>query len=1099
MVLGVCRRVLREPHDAEDAFQATFLVLVRKARSLDRRDSLTNYLYTVAYHLALRARSRAARGPAPARTPEASIRSDPLAELAARELCAVLDEELHRLPAPYRSALLLCCLEGKSRDEAARQLGWSPGALKGRLERGREALRARLRRRGLTLSGVLLADGLSSSASAAVPAGLVDSTARAVIRFAAGSIAEGASTGAILLAEGALRNMAAIKRKVLILLVLMGGLVAAGAGVLARPSPLPRAPERVAEGPTTAGNGQSEPTKATEKAKASSDRYGDALPAGAIARMGTVRLRHNHFIGSLSTAFSPDGKTLTTYAPPGPIRLWDTVTGKSLGRIEVKEGRLGDPLFSPDGRWLAVPEDGSVGRYDVATGRRLGGFPAEGVLPASVSRLAGSPDGKLLAGGSADGSVYLWDVATCAESFRLRGHQRSVHTVAFTPDNRTLVSACFGGQVCRWDVATGTLVKRLEPKLERGPTIRLAEDGKTLAVDLEKSVRLLDSATGEERCTLPGDQARAHGIGFSRDGKTLATVWAEAWSTEGTLALWDAGTGKLVRHFPIPGQAVGTVRFAPDGRTLVTAGHEPLVRLWDTATGRSLLAEPAHEGGVECLAFTPDGRTLVSGARDGTVRLWDPSTGRQQRELAGHSWGANALAVLPDGRAVLSSGTDGLIRLQELAEGKELRRIVLEQPAEERKWMRRPIFALGLSADGRTAASLSNGGMKGGYLVHVWDLATGRALVSRRDESHLGTGDLSPDGKMAVAYASTLPVLPDKGLPRDDSNTTRVVLQDVATGRQLLVLPQPDRSGHLYAFAPDGRTLATATLRVVREGETNRLGSAALRLWELATGKECLTITNDEKEKPAQFERVAFAPDGRTLATARADRVLQLWDVATGKELLRRSGYEAPVGCLTFARDGKTLASGHADGTILTWDTSAATARKQPARKLDAREREACWTDLAGTDARRAHAAVWESIAAPQQAIPLLADRLRPVPAVPADELRQLLADLDSGAFPRREKASERLAALGEQVEPALRDCLQGNPSPEQRRRVEELLAAPREVRAPESLRRLRAIQVLEQIGTADARQVLETLAQGAPAARETREAKASLERLARR
>src|SRR5262245_12953330 len=162
MVLGVCRRVLRDGHTAEDAFQATFLVLLRRARTLDRRRSLAGWLYTVAYHIALRARTdaeRRRRTEAAAGGPHTQGPAEPQAEWRWRELRPVLDEELDRLPEQCRAPVVLCYLEGRTNEEAGRLLGWPVGTVKSRLARARDLLRTRLARRGVTL-GVPLSAGL---------------------------------------------------------------------------------------------------------------------------------------------------------------------------------------------------------------------------------------------------------------------------------------------------------------------------------------------------------------------------------------------------------------------------------------------------------------------------------------------------------------------------------------------------------------------------------------------------------------------------------------------------------------------------------------------------------------------------------------------------------------------------------------------------------------------------------------------------------------------------------------------------------------------------------------------------------------------------
>jgi RNA polymerase sigma factor (sigma-70 family) len=232
MVLGVCRRVLGSLHDAEDAFQATFLVLLRRARALDRRGSLTNWLYTVAYHVALRARAEAARR----QRQERQVAQMPQAVSPAGEvwpdLQPVLDEELSRLPDSYRSAVLLCYLQGRTNAEAARLLGWPVGTVKGRLARARDLLRRRLARRGITLTGGALAAALTDHASAAVPAPL----AHATVRAAAAGLTAGATSAAVLsLAEGALKTMFVTKTKIATAFLLVTALLALGVGALADP------------------------------------------------------------------------------------------------------------------------------------------------------------------------------------------------------------------------------------------------------------------------------------------------------------------------------------------------------------------------------------------------------------------------------------------------------------------------------------------------------------------------------------------------------------------------------------------------------------------------------------------------------------------------------------------------------------------------------------------------------------------------------------------------------------------------------------------------------------------------------------------------
>jgi RNA polymerase sigma factor (sigma-70 family) len=248
LVLQVCRRVLGDSDDTEDAFQAVFLVLARKAATV-RREALAAWLHGVARRVALKARSARARrfhAARPLAAPPADARPDPLAELSARELLLSVDEELQRLPEVYRLPVILCCLEGRSLEEAAHQLGWTPGSVKGRLERGRARLRTRLLRRGLTLSAALAAVEVSrGAASAMAVAQLVARTVRGAVAFGTGQTAgaRGVPAGAAALAGQVVKGMALARLKMPVALLLAMCLLATGLALFrAGPSPPPAAP-----------------------------------------------------------------------------------------------------------------------------------------------------------------------------------------------------------------------------------------------------------------------------------------------------------------------------------------------------------------------------------------------------------------------------------------------------------------------------------------------------------------------------------------------------------------------------------------------------------------------------------------------------------------------------------------------------------------------------------------------------------------------------------------------------------------------------------------------------------------------------------------
>jgi RNA polymerase sigma factor (sigma-70 family) len=235
MVQGVCRRVLGHVQDAEDAFQATFLVLARKAGRIRWHAEVGNWLYQVAYRTALRARvnRKRVRERQMVDPPEAAAREEALWD----DVRLILDEELNRLPIIYRAPVVLHYLEGKSYAETAKVLGWAEGTVSGRLARARELLRGRLMRRGLPFSAGAFATAVSQGvAPAALPPALADTTAKAATLFAAGPAAASAgivSAAAAALAEGVLQTMFVTNWKTVAVIALASSLLATGAGLFA--------------------------------------------------------------------------------------------------------------------------------------------------------------------------------------------------------------------------------------------------------------------------------------------------------------------------------------------------------------------------------------------------------------------------------------------------------------------------------------------------------------------------------------------------------------------------------------------------------------------------------------------------------------------------------------------------------------------------------------------------------------------------------------------------------------------------------------------------------------------------------------------------
>jgi hypothetical protein len=258
------------------------------------------------------------------------------------------------------------------------------------------------------------------------------------------------------------------------------------------------------------------------------------------------------------------------------------------------------------------------------------------------------------------------------------------------------------------------------------------------------------------------------------------------------------------------------------------------------------------------------------------------------------------------------------------------------------------------------------------------------------------------------------------------------------------------------------------------------------------------------------WTRGAFSPDGRTLALGESslsysdwvDRSVSLWEVATGRERARFLGHRSGVLSLAFSPDGRRLASGSNDTTILIWDVTGRPREVQSAEEpFSPKELDSLWTDLMGEEAARAYRALWALVGAPRQAVPLL-QRLPPA-VPPSDKLREqvarLLSKLSNDDFAVRQQAETELVKLGTPALPQLRKALQEEPPLEIRRRLEDLTKRLEKAGEAERARQMRVLEVLEHLGTPEAKRLLEAYAAGAPGAELTEEAKESLQRLARR
>jgi RNA polymerase sigma factor (sigma-70 family) len=1127
LVLRVCGQVLDDRHAVEDAFQATFLVLARQARTIRKSTSLAAWLHGVACRIACRMRTRARRT-IPAASLSSMADADPAAELTRRELGRALHEEIDRLPEPYRQVTVLCCVEGTSRDEAARRLGVPATAVKKRLEGARGLLRQRLTRRGIVPSATVLAGLLEQTVGPpAVRATLLESTLQAAVSFQGGSTAAGVgSAGAVAAARQAVWTMSLARGKSLLLVLTLALLGSAASGLALTGRTGPPAADRPAQ-------------PAAAPAEPAADLRDDTpLPAGAVARLGTAHWQQDGEV--FFVAFDRQDKQLITARQPGAhrctvchqhpfehnpasrgggesmIAVWDLRSAK----LQRQFGKL--PAHAP--RATLIGEDGAV---------RLARKDQAHALP-SIS-VAASPAGDLLAQAGRAGPVVLWDLVTGKQKELGRADpQAGLVSLAFSPDGKLLASLGAGGRVRLYDVATGKeapggVATDADRQVGWGDTVVFAPSGRLLAVTGEIGVvEVWELGTGKRTLQLKGRARGSPAVSFSPDGRRLA--WAAA---DGTVRLTDVATGKAVGTLGGPEQTryLAGLAFAPDGRRLATRGYDGSVRLWDVAGGRqerqlrsarttwhlgrhiALTGSAAPAGG---LAFTHDGKLLAVAGPGGAVSFWSVADGREV--FPGHKAPVAGVVFPADGKSLYSLGEDGTVRQWDLAGGRHRQSIAL--PAEARSavlapdsravvyrtdqktlvvWdlatgaarARVPDLEIGLagvcpgcqpeggrclSSDGKLLARLGVDGTVGVWEVpsgrRRWTFADGRTGILPAIRQALQDLAFAADGRHLVAVVG-----------RPQPPAASVLLWDVGRGklmRRLDGLPLPSASAVL---APDGRTLATAD----QEG--------TVVLWEIATSKERVHLRT---AKAGPLTALAYSPDSTQLVGAGPEQILYCWDALTGERLGQRHGTQSHVGVLAFAPGGRQLVSGGGDGTLLLWDVASLQQAERPrAARLDPDAQRQCWDDLASPDAGRATRALAQLRAASQEAVALVRRLLRPAAAPDGRKVEGWIKDLDSEAFPRRAQASAELAKLGDLAEPALRKALENQSSLEVKRRIEQLLnkLQKEEPSSWEELRALRAVELLERLAEPDADRLLQDLSAGAAGARLTREAQAARER----
>ncbi len=791
--------------------------------------------------------------------------------------------------------------------------------------------------------------------------------------------------------------------------------------------------------------------------------------------------------------FSPDGKYLGV--TDGGLTVYNLADRRVFQRVpEVREPWA----FLPGGRTVLCLNERrkTIDEFDLDT-RKAQSYSADVDFDLLAIRVSGNTaylfhHGRLLVWDSKEHKQTANYQLTTWKSgawFTLSPESGRIATFYRTPEQ--VLSAHVADMRAGKSVGEWAILPENKETEQLGSMV-LSPDGKTAYHGGPNGVRGYAPDTGKVQREFATEWCAA--VAVSPDGKTLAGLGADG------IRLWNTVTGKIDRTLVQPYPHVQTIRFSPDGKTLVAADRAArVIDVWDVGTGK--LAYAANAGPrmpVEAVAFTPDSKGLISWGF-GERMVWDlanPEEGRRIVPLEIRvpkyapfpasiyglpgAWREEGhIAVDPAGKWVAEPHG-----IWELRTGAVLVRFPGNAHGNQ------PVGGtVAVSPDGQFVAIPA--GRDG---VHIWSVADKRLvreLKPRPDEGKtarqfFGRAAFTPDGRTLLALAGEL-----------------VRAWDLTTGEPIRRVVASGPGGNTLALTPDGHWLVLTGACDRAPGDRH-----TVQVIERATGQK----VRGWSPRPGETAAAAVSPCGRFVATCGHadrdiaanrnagltdewidDRVVRVWNLLTGEPVAAFPGHQGRVNCVAWAPDGKRLASGSDDATVLVWDTAALPFKLPDRPKPVPADR---WWEFLGGSAGTAAELTLDLLANPTDAVPVLRKNLLATPNADKQTVAKLIADIADGDYQTRTAAARGLGEYDiEAVAGAVRAAV-GSGGVEARAEFGRLLGDGPGVHVQHA-RRLRAVRALELIGSKDARAVLDDLAARADAPNLAREAKAALARLA--
>lgn len=451
-----------------------------------------------------------------------------------------------------------------------------------------------------------------------------------------------------------------------------------------------------------------------------------------------------------------------------------------------------------------------------------------------VRAVAFSPSGHLLASGSYDKTIKLWDPTTGELHQTLQGHSDSIQSVFFSSDGKLLASSSNDNTIKLWNPATGELRRTLQGHSDSVRSVAFSSNGKLLASGSnDKTIKLWEPITGKLHQTLNGHSNWIWSVAFSQNDQLLASA-----SFDNTVRIWDVATGKLHKTLKGHSGIVLSVAFSSSSQLLASSSEDNTIKLWDPITGELRQTLRGHSDSVATVAFSANRQLLASGSYDKTIKLWDPTTGELHQTLKGHSYGVLCLAFTTDSQVMVSGSSDKTIKLWNPT---------MVELREAHKDHSDSIGSIAFSSNGQLLASGSND-----KTIRLWNPNTGELHQTLYGHS---------DSVRSVAFSK------DSQLLVSGSNDKTIKLWDPRTGELRRTLQGHSDQVCSVTFSPNGHLLASCSY------------DKTIKIWNPTSGEVCQTLNGHSY----LVRSLAFSPNNQLLASSSYDKTTKLWNPATAE------------------------------------------------------------------------------------------------------------------------------------------------------------------------------------------------------------------------